>query len=103
MMPLILKAFPAMVSGYKTTIRNLQKKKEEEKKEKKKRWGEIEESITRSTRKSSLVAHLTFKTQRLRSLHQDHTHEVTEFFDLAWKDKGQSQMTVTNIWLNMLH
>jgi hypothetical protein len=80
MMPLIAKAFPAMVSGHKTTVRNLQKKKN---KKKEKGWGEIEESIIRSTRKSSPVAHLTFKTQCLQSLHQDHTHEVTEFFNLA--------------------
>jgi hypothetical protein len=75
MMPLILKAFPEMISGHKTTVRNLQ--------EKKKKRGGIEGTTTRSTRKSSPVAHLTLKTQRLQSLHRHRTHEVTETLNLA--------------------
>jgi hypothetical protein len=77
MMPSILKAFPAMFNGHKTTVRNLQKKK------KKKKLGGIEESITRSTRRSSPVAHLTIKTQRSQSLHQHRTREVTEILNMA--------------------
>jgi hypothetical protein len=75
-MPLILKAFPEMISGHKTTARNLQEKK-------KKMRGRIEGTTTRSTRKSSPVAHLTLKTQRLQSLHRHRTHEVTETLNLA--------------------
>ncbi|CAN9327867.1 unnamed protein product [Alternaria alternata] len=64
-MPLILKAFPEMISGHETTVRNLQEEKKKKKKKKKKKRGGIKETTTRSTCKGSPVAHLTLKTQRL--------------------------------------
>lgn len=89
-MPLILKAFPEMISGHETTVRNLQ----EEKKKKKKKRGGIKETTTRSTRKGSPVAHLTLKTQRLQSLNRHHTHEVTDTLNLASqgrRTKGEAE------------